>query len=122
MDTFYTSKTDGLCGNEDCGQMSAWYIFSAAGFYPVNPANGIYILGSPAVNEATFHLPHNKKFTIKAINNSNENVYIQSASFNGRPYTKSWFTHAMLMNGGALLLTMGNKPSDFGKEDKDRPK
>lgn len=122
VDTFYTSKTDGLCGNEDCGQMSAWYIFSAAGFYPVNPANGIYILGSPAVNEATFHLPNNKKFTIKAINNSNENVYIQSASFNGKPYTKSWFTHAMLMNGGALLLTMGNKPSDFGKEDKDRPK
>lgn len=121
MDTFYTDKPDGLCGNEDCGQMSAWYIFSAMGFYPVNPANGIYILGSPAVNEASIQLPGNKKFILKALNNSKENVYIQGATFNGKPFSQSWFTHTMLMNGGELVLQMGNKPSTFGKERNERP-
>ena len=120
-DTFYSTKTDGLCGNEDCGQMSAWYIFSAMGFYPVNPANGVYVFGSPAVSSATIHLPGNKIFTLKTINNTKANVYIQSVTYNGKPYTKSWFTHAMLMNGGEFILTMGDKPSGFGKNSIDRP-
>ncbi|HRD44762.1 MAG TPA: glycoside hydrolase family 92 protein, partial [Ferruginibacter sp.] len=75
--------------------------------YPVNPANGVYVFGSPAVSSATIHLPGNKIFTLKTINNTKANVYIQSVTYNGKPYTKSWFTHAMLMNGGEFILTMG---------------
>ena len=121
--TFYTDQPDGLCGNEDCGQMSAWYILSSMGIYPVNPANGAYIFGSPLFNEAAIALPEGKLFKIIAENNSKENLYIQSATLNGEPYTKSFITHKEIMNGGELKFAMGNQPNpDFGAKMEDRPK
>ncbi len=108
---FYTDKPDGLCGNEDVGQMSAWYIFSAMGFYPVNPANGAYVFGSPLLNEASIALPSNKKFNIKVTNNSASNKYIQKITLNGKPYTKSYILHKTIMAGGNLQIYMGSKPS-----------
>ena len=111
MNKFYTSKPDGLIGNEDCGQMSAWYVFSALGFYPVNPASGEYVIGSPMVDQSIILVQNGKTFRVNTINNSGKNVYIQSALLNGKPYTKTFITHQDIMNGGVLELTMGNKPS-----------
>ncbi len=122
MKTMYSDDFDGLCGNEDCGQMSAWYLMSALGFYPVHPADGVYVLGSPVVKASTIRLPGDKLFKVKALNNSSENVYIQSVTYNGSPYTKSYITHDMVMNGGELCLTMGHKPNKkFGVLKADRP-
>ena len=119
---FYSTKPDGLCGNEDLGQMSAWYVLSSMGFYSVNPANGIYVFGSPLVNEATIHHKKGISFTIKAIDNSATNMYIQKAEYNGKPYTKSYITHDMIVKGGELKLYMGSKPSTtFGVKKEDRP-
>lgn len=121
-DTFYTSKTNGLCGNDDVGQMSAWYNLSAMGFYPVNPANGVYVLGSPLVNQAAIESPNGKVFKIIAVNNNDKNIYIQKAEWNGKPYTKSFITHTMITTGGELKLYMGNKPSaTWGVKKEDRP-
>jgi len=129
---FYTDRPDGLAGNEDCGAMSSWYIFSSMGFYPENPANGVYVLGSPLFDKVTMRVgdPRNdggrsggKTFTVEAINNSAANIYIQSAELNGRPYTKSYILHRDLLAGGSLRLVMGDKPNpDFGKDPADRPK
>jgi predicted alpha-1,2-mannosidase len=120
--TMYTDKPDGLCGNEDCGQMSAWYIFSTMGMYPVNPANGAYIFGSPLFDKAEINLPQGKKFTFIAENNSRENIYIQSLTLNGDPYTKSFITHKQIMDGGELVYTMGATPNKaFGKKAENRP-
>ena len=118
---FYTDKTDGLCGNEDVGQMSAWYNLSALGFYSANPANGAYVFGSPAVNSASIAVQGNKVFTINAINNSKENIYIQKVTLNGKPYTKSFITYKDIVKGGTLVFYMGNKPSAFGNKKEDRP-
>jgi len=121
--TMYTDKPDGLCGNEDCGQMSAWYVLSSMGIYPVNPAAGVYVFGSPLFNEVEIELPGRKTFKIKAEKNNSENLYIQSATLNGKPYTKSFITHKEIMNGGELVFTMGNKPNiEFGEKPEDRPK
>lgn len=123
LKTLYHNAPDGLSGNEDCGQMSAWYIYSSLGFYPVNPANGIYVFGSPAVNEAKINLPDEKVFTITAENNSNENIYIQSVKLNGQDYKKSFITHQDIMKGGSLKFVMGSKPNEkFGTEMENRPK
>ena len=123
MNELYTDQTDGLCGNEDCGQMSAWYVMSSMGFYPVNPSNGAYVFGSPLFDEASINLPENKRFTIKANNNSDENIYIQSATLNGLKYTKSFITHKDILKGGELTFEMGAKPNpNFGKANQDRPK
>ncbi len=120
---FYTDQPDGLCGNEDCGQMSAWYVFSSMGFYPVNPANGAYVFGSPHFNRAEIDVLGEKSFTIIANNNSEENIYIQSATLNGKPYTKSFITHKEIMRGGELVFEMGSTPNlEFGKAMDDRPK
>ncbi len=122
MRELYTDKPDGLCGNEDCGQMSAWYVFSAIGFYPVNAASGNYVFGRPMFDKAAFSLPGGKKFVVETKNNSAENMYIQSASLNGKPYTKTYFTHKDLMKGGKLVFVMGAQPNHkYGKEKKDRP-
>lgn len=112
MSTLYKTTPDGLCGNEDCGQMSAWYIFSALGFYPVNPADSKYVLGSPEVSEAVITLPDNKILSILALNQSEENVYVQSVSFNGEPLGRIFITHEELMNGGELVFEMGPSPSE----------
>lgn len=119
---FYSSKPDGLCGNEDVGQMSAWYIFSAMGFYPVNPANGAYVFGSPLLNSASIALPRNRKFDIKVNNNSAANKYIQRILINGKPYYKSFILHKTIAEGGNMQIFMGNTPSKiWGTATADRP-
>ena len=121
-DKFYTSKPDGLCGNEDLGQMSAWYILSSMGFYSVNPANGIYVLGSPLVESAVITHKNGLSFKMTALEYSKGNIYIQKVEYNGKPYTKSYITHEMITNGGELKLYMGSKPSaSFGVKKEDRP-
>ncbi|MCT4587472.1 MAG: GH92 family glycosyl hydrolase [Carboxylicivirga sp.] len=116
--TMYTTEVDGLCGNEDCGQMSAWYVLSSMGFYPVNPADGNYILGSPLFDEARMTLANGQSFTIVTENNAPDNIYIQSATLNGKPLNRSWFTHKELMKGGELKITMGNAPNkEWGATD-----
>jgi predicted alpha-1,2-mannosidase len=126
MTDLYANTPGGLCGNDDCGQLSAWYVFSAIGFYPVNPASGVYVIGSPLVDRVTIRLdPKYQKggaFTIIAENNSTENKYIQSATWNGKPFNRSWFSHAELVAGGELTLKMGPKPNpDWAKRPEDRP-
>ncbi|MCK3686292.1 GH92 family glycosyl hydrolase [Maribellus sp. YY47] len=120
--TMYNDQPDGLCGNEDCGQMSAWYVLSSIGFYPVNPANGAYVFGSPMFDKVELSFPEGKTFTISTENSSKENLYIQSVKLNGEPYTKTFITHKQLQAGGELVFTMGNTPNkDFGSKAEDRP-
>ena len=122
MDSLYTDKFDGLSGNEDVGQMSAWYIFSSMGFYPLNPANGMYIFGSPVVDKATLTVAGGKKFTLTVKNNSENNKYIQRVTFNQKPYTRSYFLHRDLVKGGTMVIEMGPKPSvTWGVNPADRP-
>jgi predicted alpha-1,2-mannosidase len=109
--TQYDNQPDGLSGNEDCGQMSAWYIFSALGFYPYNPANGIYIMGSPAVNKAVIKVADGKTFTIIAKNNSAENIYVASVMLNGKTYNKTYIRHQDIEAGGVLEFKMSNHPN-----------
>jgi predicted alpha-1,2-mannosidase len=111
MDTFYRAEPDGLIGNEDCGQMSAWYVFSAAGFYPVTPGSGIYAIGTPLFPQMRFNLENGKTFVIKAKNVSARNFYIQSARLNGKVYRKSFLRHQDLMASGELVFEMGNQPN-----------
>lgn len=119
----YKDQPDGISGNEDCGQMSAWYILSALGFYPVSPSSGAYVLGSPLVNKATLRLPKGKQFVIEAKNNGPQNLYIQSATRNGRPYPNSYLLHRDIVAGGTLELTMGPRPNPaFGAAPATRPK
>lgn len=110
LESQYKNTPDGHCGNEDCGQMSSWYIFSSLGFYPVNPAQGIYSFGSPLFDEATINLENNKIFVIKARNNSNENIYIQSIKLNGKKIDRNYITHKEITQGGTLIFTMGKSP------------
>ena len=122
--TLYTTGRDGLCGNEDCGQMSAWYVLSAMGFYPVTPASGIYVLGTPTFKETAIHMADGKTFIIKAkgLSSDGKDIYIQSAEYNGEPYTKSYITHQMIAQGGKLVLHMGDTPNkSFGADPADRP-
>jgi len=122
MSDFYKDIPDGIIGNEDCGQMSAWYIFSALGFYPVFPASETYVIGSPLFEEATINLENGKKFTVKTINNSAANIYIQNITLNGKAYPNSYIHHKDIMSGGLLKIVMGNKPNySFGKMPANRP-
>jgi predicted alpha-1,2-mannosidase len=122
MDEFFTDRPDGLPGNEDCGQMSAWYVFSSLGFYPVNPASSVFVFGSPKVDEATIQLPGDKTFTMVAQNNSAENFYIQSARLNHQPINRSYITYDEIMEGGQLVFEMGNQPNkEFGTSLSNRP-
>jgi len=109
MDQFYKPDPAGLIGNEDCGQMSAWYVLSAAGFYPVTPGSTIYVIGSPLFPEAQFNLENGKSFVVRGVGVSERNVYIQSATLNKKPYTKSFLQHSDLMAGGELVLRMGSQ-------------
>lgn len=117
----YHDDFDGLSGNEDVGQMSAWYILSSVGFYQVDPAGGRYIFGSPLFDEATLNVGNGKTFRVVAHNNSSENKYIQSAKLNGKPYTRSYIDFKDIVRGGTLEFVMGNKPSQFGVKPSDRP-
>ena len=122
LDSLYTDQPAGICGNEDVGQMSAWYIWSALGFYPVNPAGGLYVFGSPLVNDAVIKLPGGKTFHSLVKNNSPANKYIQRVLLNGLPYTKTYLLHGDIMKGGELLIEMGKKPSKtWGLALTDRP-
>jgi len=109
IDSLYHDQPDGYAGNEDCGQMSAWAIWSIAGLYPVNPASGRYMFGSPAADEISIKTAKGI-FTIKAKNNSSKNVYVQAITLNDKPYTKDYLTHADLLKGGTLAFIMGPKP------------
>ncbi|MEO1485549.1 MAG: GH92 family glycosyl hydrolase [Bacteroidota bacterium] len=111
LDTQYSTQPDGLSGNEDCGQMSAWYVFSAIGFYPMNPASGQYELGSPIFEKAQIALSDTKNFTIEAPNTSSVNKYIQSVQLNGKPLQRTFITHEELMAGGTLEFEMGPEPN-----------
>lgn len=130
MTKFYSDTPAGQCGNDDCGQMSAWYVFSALGFFPANPASGDYVLGSPLVSKAVLHLDpayykqaKGHTFTLIAENNSAKNMYIQSATLNGKPLTHSWFSHTDLAAGGELRLVMGPTPNiAWGRALADRPR
>ncbi|OOQ59749.1 GH92 family glycosyl hydrolase [Mucilaginibacter pedocola] len=110
FDKFYSTKTDGLPGNEDVGQMSAWYAFSSLGLYSVNPMEGKYVFGSPLFDKATLKLENNKTFTITAKNNSRQNKYIQKVELNGKPYPYTYILHKKLVAGGNLVFYMGSKP------------
>ena len=113
MHELYTNAPAGLCGNEDCGQMSAWYVFSAMGFYPVNPVSGEYEIGTPLFPEMRLSLGNGKTFTVLAPNVSRENIYIQSVKVNGQPYDKSYITHQQIMDGSTVEFVMGNQPGEI---------
>lgn len=122
LDSLYSVRYDGICGNEDVGQMSAWYILSSLGFYPVHPAGGIYVMGSPIFDEALINVGKGRYFHIQVENNSNVNKYIQSMSLNGKPYLQSYLLHSDIIKGGNLVIRMGRKPSStFGINPIDRP-
>jgi len=111
MHELYNDKSSGYAGNEDCGQMSAWYVFSAMGFYPVNPASSVYVFGSPQLKKAVIHLKNGKDFTVLAPKAGGKNMYIQSVRLNGRTYAKTYLTHSDILSGGTLEFEMGDKPN-----------
>jgi putative alpha-1,2-mannosidase len=107
MKTMYRNAPDGLCGNDDCGQMSAWYIFSALGFYPVCPGTTQYAIGAPYVSEAAVQLPSGKTLVIKAPGLSDENMHIKSVVLNGNRIKGNFLEHEQLLQGGELIFNMG---------------
>ena len=108
---FYYNKPDGLCGNDDCGQMSAWYVFSTIGFYPVCPSDNYYVIGTPGAEQATIHLGNGKVFRMKAMDFSAENKYIQSVTLNGKSWDKTYIPYEDVANGGELIFRMGSRPN-----------
>jgi predicted alpha-1,2-mannosidase len=122
MREMYTDEPDGLCGNEDCGQMSAWYVMSAMGFYPVCPGSNEYVIGSPQFSEIRIHLENGKEFLVRARGNRSGNKYIRRAVMNGEPFTKAFITHQQVMAGGDIRFLMGsNGQPVLGITPPDRP-
>ncbi len=122
MTTFYTNNPDGITDNDDTGGMSSWYVFNALGFYPVNPASGEYVIGSPLAEKTDITLVDGKHFVISAKNLSLQNIYVQSATLNGKPYSKLYLTHGDIVKGGEFVLFMGSRPSHtWGKNEADSP-
>ena len=122
MTELYTAERDGLCGNEDCGQMSAWYVFSAMGFYPVTPAMDYYVIGTPLFKNITISLTNGKSFSIEANNISEANIYIQSVKLNDKELNRSFIYHNEIMHGGTLVFEMGNTPNkEWGSKSEDMP-
>jgi predicted alpha-1,2-mannosidase len=119
----YNSTPSGIPGNDDCGQLASWFAFAALGFYPVNAANGVYVLGSPLVQRAAINNRAQKtRFTILAEDNSDQNLYIQRAWLNGKEWRRSWLTHQQIIAGGELRLQMGAEPNKaWGAAPEDRP-
>ncbi|MGF1681735.1 GH92 family glycosyl hydrolase [Photobacterium minamisatsumaniensis] len=111
VDVCYTDKPEGICGNDDYGQMSSWYVFTAMGFYPVNPADQRYVIGSPMFPEVALNLPNGNIFTVKAEQVSEQNIYIQSVTLNGNSLDRSWISHGEITQGGELVFEMGNEPN-----------
>ena len=122
MSDFYTDQPDGIIGNEDCGQMSAWYLLSSMGLYQVNPSDGVFVFGSPCFKKVEMKVCGGNTFTVEALNNSKENIYIQKVYLNGKPYDKSYITYQDIINGSTLKFVMGKKPNkNFGKAPANRP-
>jgi predicted alpha-1,2-mannosidase len=112
----YANLPSGIDGDDDCGQMSAWYLFTALGFYPVNPASGDYMIGSPLFTKMTLRLANGKQFTVSAENNSAKNVYIQSAILNGKPLATPVIRYDDILAGASLKLVMGAAPSKWASD------
>ncbi|RLD32949.1 MAG: glycoside hydrolase family 92 protein [Bacteroidetes bacterium] len=122
LDEQYSSAPDGLCGNEDCGQLSAWYVMSAMGFYPVTPGSDMYVLGTPLFDTMKIKLENGKVFEVRARGASENNIYIHEVTYNGESWTKSYITHDMIMQGGVLQLVMGKEPKkSWGLVPANRP-
>ena len=122
IDSFYDDQPTGLCGNDDAGQISAWYLFTSMGFYPATPGLANYVIGSPLFDKVTLNLENGKQFTIITHNNSATNLYVQSAKLNGINYSKSYFNHQDIVKGGELVFEMGDKPNkNWGSKSEDRP-
>ena len=122
MDKLYNATENGYPGDEDQGQTSSWYVLSALGLYSVTPGVDQYVIGSPVFEKATITLENGNKFTVEAHNNSKQNVYIQSATLNGKPYTRNYIRHQDIVNGGVLRFEMGSKPAtDRGIKEEDKP-
>lgn len=122
IDKMYSSRQDGLCGNEDCGQMSAWYIFSSMGFYPVTPGKKYYVIGTPKFKKITINLENGKTFIINAKDISERNFYIKGVRLNGKKYSRSYLKHEDIMKGGVIDFEMSNVPNKiWGYKKKDRP-
>jgi predicted alpha-1,2-mannosidase len=118
----YRIGPGGICGNEDMGSLSSWYVFSALGFYPVTPGSTYYVIGSPMFREVTIDLGNNKVFVISALNNSKENKYIQSAALNGKVMTRTWISQKEITDGGVLRFEMGREPNKkWGCKPEDAP-
>ncbi|MCD7925393.1 MAG: GH92 family glycosyl hydrolase [Bacteroides sp.] len=110
MNELYNDSSSGYAGNDDCGEMSAWYVFGALGFYPVNPVSGEYVIGTPMLEKAVMNLPDGKTFTVKAPRKKGNEIYIRSMKLNGKKYTKNYITHQDIMNGGTLEFVMSASP------------
>jgi predicted alpha-1,2-mannosidase len=117
----YKNDPDGVIGNDDCGQMSAWFILSALGFYPVDPVSALYVFGAPLFDEATVKVGDGRTLRVSAPGNGPASPYVQSVRWNGKPWTRNWISHADLIEGGELVFEMGPHPSRFGTDPKDRP-
>lgn len=122
LSRLYNATENGYPGDEDQGQMSSWYVISALGLYSVCPGTDEYVIGSPVFQKATISLENGKKFTVEAVNNSKETVYIQSATLKGQPLTHNYIKYADINNGGTLRLVMGSKPNmERGTKEEDKP-
>jgi len=122
MHKLYKPTPDGYCGDEDNGQTSAWYAFSAMGFYSVCPGSTQYVIGSPLFNKVTLNLENGKQFVISAPNNKDKNIYIQSTLLRGSNYTKNYINHADILKGGVFQFNMGEKPNlNRGTKEADKP-
>lgn len=110
FERFYKPKPGGLCGNDDCGQMSAWYIFSSMGFYPVDPISGEYVLGAPQMDKISIQLTEDRAFVVEAKNLSRKNKYVKSVELNGKPVRGLTIKHEDIMSGGHLVFTMTDEP------------
>lgn len=113
LNTLYNNTSSGYAGNDDCGQMSAWYVFSAMSFYPVNPVSGEYEIGTPLFPEMRMHLDNGKTFTVLAPAVNRENIYIRSVKLNGKPYDKSYITHQQIMDGATVEFEMSSEPGEI---------
>ena len=111
MNTMYSDQEDGLCGNDDAGQMSAWYIFSALGFYPVLPGSDQYAIGSPLIEKAVIKLQNGKKLTINVVDQHEKNIYVEKVEVNGKQVSGHTISHSDLAAGGTISFYMSSKPS-----------
>jgi len=122
IDNLYTPAPDGYCGDEDNGQTSAWYVFSALGFYPVTPGTPQYVIGSPVFDHVKMDMPTGKTLEIKANNQGKKNIYIQSMSIDNKAYNKTWLDHHALQNGGTIEFNMSDKPNqNWGVDEDSKP-